>query len=73
VSGRREVLITDGKWEKVRRFIPKVEYPRLVDRELKIAAALRASYGFLKVALTGNNYQKDFLPQHVPGEISRVG
>jgi transposase len=28
MSGRREVLLTDEQWEKVRRFIPKVEHPK---------------------------------------------
>jgi hypothetical protein len=62
MSGRREVLLTDEQWEKVRRFNPKVEHPKLVDRELKIEAALRGFYGFSKVALAGKIYQKDFPP-----------
>ena len=28
MSGQREVLLTDEKWEKVKRFIPAVEPPR---------------------------------------------
>jgi transposase len=28
MSGRSEVLLTDEQWEKVRRFIPKVEHPK---------------------------------------------
>lgn len=28
MSGRREVLLTDEQWEKVKRFILKVEHPK---------------------------------------------
>jgi hypothetical protein len=73
MSGRREVLLTDERWEKVRRFIPKVKHPKGVAPELKIEAALKASYGFSKVALAGKIYQKDFPSPARAGGISRVG
>jgi hypothetical protein len=43
----------------------------LVDRELTIETALRALYGFSKVALAGKIYQK--APRHVLEEIKRAG
>jgi hypothetical protein len=39
----------------------------VVDQELKIEAALRASYGFSKVVLAGKIYQKDFPPPAIAG------
>jgi len=60
MSGRREVLLTDEQWEKVKRFIPRVEHPRVDDREPMIEAALKAFYGFSKVALGGKICQTDF-------------
>ena len=28
MSGRRQVLLTDELWEKVKRFVPTVEHPK---------------------------------------------
>gem|GEM_PF-5956370 len=28
MSRRREVLLTDEQWEKVKRFVPRVEHPK---------------------------------------------
>jgi hypothetical protein len=51
MSGRREVLITDDQWEKVRRFILKVAHLKVVNQEPMIEAALRAFSGSSKVSL----------------------
>jgi hypothetical protein len=68
MSGRREALLIDERWEKVSRFIPKVEHSRAVDRELKFEAALRAFYGFSETAIAGKIHQKDFPPPARAGE-----
>ena len=50
MSGRREVLLTDEQWGRVKRFIPKVAHPMVVNLEPMSKVALRAFYGFSKVA-----------------------